>query len=210
MDVYDVYFERLSQKLKETYNKRGFSFDYFQDKEDACNFVLSQISKDDIITFGGSQSINQIGLIDLLKNNNYPNFFDRSNKDITKEAELKAFVADVYLCSANALTRDGIVLCIDGSGNRVSAISYGPKRVYMIVGKNKLVNDRHEASKRAKNVAAAYNSIRFNLDNPCSVDMACNENCETDKRICTYNLYIEKSYPQDRLHIIFVNEDLGF
>jgi len=210
MDIYDTYFEKLSEKLKETYNRRGFGFDYFSNKKDACDFVLSKIAKDNIITFGGSMSISQVGLFDAIKDGDYPNFFNRSDKSIAKVAELKAFESDVYLCSANAITRDGMVICIDGNGNRVAAIAYGPKRVYLIVGKNKLANDASEALNRVRNVAAAQNSIRFGLDNPCAVDMLCNEECELEKRLCSYRLHLEKSYPEGRIHIIFIDEDLGF
>ena len=210
MEIYDTYFERLSQKLKDTYNKRGFGFDSFSNKEEACNFVLSKISKDDIITFGGSMSIAEVGLSDAIKNGDYPNFFDRSDKSMTKTAELKAFESDVYLCSANAITRDGMVICIDGHGNRVAAIAYGPKRVYMIVGKNKLTNNADEALSRAKNIAAGHNAIRFGIDNPCSVDMFCNDECELSKRLCSSRLHLEASATQGRIHIIFIDENLGF
>lgn len=210
MEIYDTYFEKLSENLKETYNRRGFGFDYFKNKEAACSFVLSKIDKDNIITFGGSMSVAQVGLFDAIKDGDYPNFFNRNDKTLTKVAELKAFVADVYLCSANAITRDGMVICIDGNGNRVAAITYGPKRVYMIVGKNKLTVNADEALMRVRNVAAAQNSIRFGLDNPCAVDMLCNEECEIEKRLCSYRLHLEKSAPEGRIHIIFVDEDLGF
>ena len=210
MEIYDTYFERLSKKLKDTYNKRGFGFDYFSNKEEACNFVLSKIAKDNIITFGGSMSIAEVGLSDAIKSGDYPNFFDRSDKSITKLAELKAFESDVYLCSANAITRDGMIICIDGHGNRVAAIAYGPKRVYMIVGKNKLAINADEALSRAKNVAAGHNAIRFGLDNPCSVDMLCNDECELDKRLCSSRLHLEASAPEGRIHVIFINENLGF
>lgn len=210
MDIYDVYFERLSKKLKTIYMNNGFGFDYFHSKQEASNFIISNINKKDIITFGGSMSVNQLGLIDILKNGGYENFLDRNNPDTTKESEIKAFTSDVYLCSANAITENGIVVAIDGSGNRVSAMIYGPKKVYLIVGKNKLVYDEPAAIKRSKNIAAAHNSIRFNIENPCSVEMQCNNDCEYENRLCSYRIAIEKSHIKERIHIIFINENLGF
>ena len=210
MDIYDVYFERLSNKLKKIYTNNGFGFDYFHSKQEATDFVISNINKKDIITFGGSLSVTQLDLIDILKNGDYEKFIDRNNPDCKKEAEIKAFTSDVYLCSANAITEDGIVISIDGSGNRVSAMIYGPKKVYLIVGKNKLVHNEADAIKRAKNIAAAHNSIRFNIENPCSVKMKCNNDCEYENRLCSYRIAIEKSHIKERIHIIFINQNLGF
>lgn len=208
MLVYDIYFERLSKKLNTVYTKKCFGFDNFQNKEDACHFILSQIKETDIITFGGSQTIKQLNILDKLKN--YKNFIDRDDENTKKEAELKAFMSDVYLCSANAITKNGIIVEIDETGNRAAAITYGPKKVFIVVGKNKLTYDEHSAIKRAKNVAAAHNSITLEYENPCAVEMNCDEKCEIDKRICSFVLSIHKSCPEKRIHLIFINEELGY
>ena len=136
MTVQEEYFNNLSNILKTNFNKKGFAFDSFPNKEEAKKFLLSQIKKDDVITFGGSTSVNQMGILEDLKE--YKNFADRNNKELKTEAEIKAFTSDVYLCSANALSKNGDVIAIDGNGNRVSAIIYGPKKVYLIVGRNKI------------------------------------------------------------------------
>ena len=168
-----------------------------------------KIKKEDIITFGGSSSVNQIGILEDLKG--YKNFVDRNKKELKTEAEIKAFSSDVYLCSANAISKNGDVIEIDGSGNRTAAVIYGPKKVFLIVGKNKFANTEKEALKRAKDIAAAQNSIRFKVDNPCAVgDMICKDNCEIDKRMCAYTVIINKCHIKDRIHIIFINEELGF
>ena len=209
MTVQEEYFKNLSEILKKNFKKKGFAFNSFSNKEDAKKFVLSKIKKDDIITFGGSASVNQIGILEDLKG--YKNFVDRNNKELKTDAEIKAFTSDVYLCSANAISKNGDVIEIDGSGNRVSAVIYGPKKVFLIVGKNKLANTEKEALKRAKDIAAAQNSIRFKADNPCAVgDMICNDNCEIDKRMCAYTVIINKCHIKDRIHIIFIDEELGF
>lgn len=209
MTVGEEYFKNLSGVLKKNFNKKGFAFDSFSNIEDAKKFVISKIKKDDVITFGGSTSVNQIGILEDLAG--YKNFVDRNNKELKTEAEIKAFSSDVYLCSANAISKNGDVIEIDGSGNRVSAVIYGPKKVFLIVGINKVANTEKDALKRAKDFAAAKNSIRFKVDNPCAVgDMICNDNCEIDKRLCSYTVIINKSYIKDRIHIIFINEELGF
>ena len=209
MTIQEEYFSNLSKTLKEKFNNKGFAFDSFSNKEEAKKFIMSLIKKDDVITFGGSTSVNQMGILEDLKS--YQNFIDRNNKDIKTEAELKAFSSDVYLCSANAVTKEGDIVAIDGTGNRVAAIIYGPKKVFLVVGRNKICNTEKEALKRAKNIAAAENSIRFKMDNPCCIDeMICNNNCDIDKRLCAYTVIINKCHIKDRIHIIFIDEELGF
>lgn len=209
MTIQEEYFSNLSKILREKFNNKGFAFDSFSNKEEAKKFILSIIKKDDVITFGGSTSVNQMGILEDLKS--YKNFIDRNNKDIKAEAELKAFSSDVYLCSANAVTKNGDVIAIDGNGNRVSAMIYGPKKVFLVVGRNKVCDNEQDALKRAKNIAAAENSIRFKIDNPCCVnEMICNDNCDIDKRLCAYTVIINKCHIKERIHIIFVDEELGF
>lgn len=209
MTVQEEYFKNLSAILKNNFNKKGFAFDSFSNKEEAKKFVISKIKKEDIITFGGSSSVNQIGILEDLKD--YKNFVDRNNKELKAEAEIKAFTSDIYLCSANAISKKGDIVAIDGSGNRVASIIYGPKKVFLIVGRNKVANTEEDALKRAKDFAASQNSIRFKADNPCSVgDMICNDNCEIEKRMCAYTVIINKCHIKDRIHIIFIDEELGF
>ena len=209
MTVQEEYFQNLSLVLKDKFNKKGFAFDSFSNKEEAKKFVLSLIKDDDVITFGGSTSVNQIGILEDLKS--YKNFIDRNKKELKTEAEIKAFTSDVYLCSANAVTKNGDIVAIDGTANRVATMIYGPKKVFLIVGRNKVCNTEKEALDRARNIAAAENSIRFKLDNPCCVnDMICNDNCDIDKRLCAYTIIINKCHIKDRIHIIFIDEELGF
>ena len=209
MTIQEEYFSNLSKVLKEKFNNKGFAFDSFSNKDEAKKFIISLIKQDDVITFGGSTSVNQMGILEDLKI--YKNFIDRNNKDIKSEAELKAFSSDVYFCSANAVTKNGDIIAIDGSGNRVAAIIYGPKKVFLVVGRNKVCNNEKDALKRAKDVAAAENSIRFKMDNPCCVnEMICNDNCDIDKRLCAYTVIINKCHIKDRIHIIFIDEELGF
>ena len=210
MTVQEEYFQKLSLVLKDKFNKKGFAFDSFSNKEEAKKFVLSLIKEDDMITFGGSTSVNQMGILEDLKN--YKNFIDRNNKEIKAEAEIKAFSSDVYLCSANAITKNGDIVSTDGFGNRVAAVIYGPKKVFLIVGRNKVCNTQEDALKRVRNVAAAENSIRFKVDNPCCTgDMVCDEEkCDVEKRICTATIIINKCSVKERIHIIFIDEELGF
>ena len=122
---------------------------------------------------------------------------------------LQAYDADIFLASANAITQDGVLVNIDGNANRVSAIAYGPKKVVLIVGMNKVCNDVDGAMKRARNVAAPINAQRFGLSTPCSKTGAC-MNCKSPDTICSQFLITRFSKPTDRIHVILVNDNLGF
>jgi hypothetical protein len=150
----------------------------------------------------------EIGLVDALKNGNY-NYIDREAAEDRRAAMLQAYDADFFLASSNAITDDGVLDNIDGNANRVSAIAYGPKKVLMIVGMNKVCSDVDSAMKRARNVAAPINNQRFNGNNPCTKTGAC-ANCKSPDTICCQFLVTRYSRHQDRIHVILVNEPLGF
>ena len=122
---------------------------------------------------------------------------------------LAAYDADVYLTSANAMTRDGILVNIDGNSNRVSAIAHGPRKVIVIAGMNKVCDDLDSAMKRARNVAAPMNAQRFGLSTPCSVNGTCFD-CKSPDTICCQFLITRYSRHKDRIHVILVNDNLGF
>ena len=153
-------------------------------------------------------SAREIGLVDALKTGNY-NFIDRDKEEDKRAAMLKAYDADVYVASCNAMTNDGILVNIDGNSNRVSAIAQGPKKVVFIVGMNKICDDLDGAMKRARNVAAPINAQRFDLNTPCHNTGTC-MNCKSPDTICCQFLITRFSRHKDRIHVVLVNEDLGF
>ena len=122
---------------------------------------------------------------------------------------LMAYNADFYLASSNAITEDGVLVNIDGNANRVSAIAYGPEKVIFIVGMNKVCPDADTAMKRARNVAATINNQRFNGNNPCVRTGACAD-CKSPDTICCQFLITRYSKHKDRIHVILVNDNLGF
>ena len=124
-------------------------------------------------------------------------------------ASISLAFADVFLSSTNAITEDGVLINIDGNANRVSAIAQGPKKVVMIVGMNKVCSDVDGAMKRARNVAAPINAQRFGLGTPCSKTGACMD-CKSPDTICCQFLITRFSRHKDRIHIILVNDNLGF
>ncbi|MBQ2080811.1 MAG: lactate utilization protein, partial [Treponema sp.] len=159
-------------------------------------------------TMGGGMSVHEIGLVDSLKKGNY-NFIDRDECEDKRKAMLSAYDADVFLSSANAMTDDGVMINIDGNANRVSAIAQGPKKVVFIVGMNKVCADVDSAMKRARNVAAPINTQRFGLSTPCSKTGSC-MNCKSPDTICCQILITRFSRHKDRIHVILVNDNLGF
>ena len=150
----------------------------------------------------------EIGLVDSVCKGNY-NFIDRAAYEDKRKAMLEAYDADVFLTSANAMTEDGIMVNIDGNANRVSAIAQGPKKVIVIVGMNKICDDIDGAMKRSRNVAAPINAQRFGLSTPCAKTGSC-FNCKSPDTICCQFLITRYSRHTGRIHVILVNDNLGF
>ena len=199
---------KLAAKVIEGLRSRNMEGYYAASKEEALKIALSLISEGSSVTMGGGMSVHEIGLVEALKNGNY-NFIDRDKAEDKRAAMLAAYDADYFLASCNAVTEDGVLINIDGNANRVSAIAQGPKNVLFIVGMNKICSDFDAALKRARNVAAPVNAQRFGLDTPCSKTGSC-MNCKSPDTICCQFLITRYSRHADRIHVILVNEDLGF
>ena len=198
----------LAQKTIKGLESRNMTGYYAKDKEEALKIALSLIPEGSSVTMGGGMSVHEIGLVKELKAGNY-NFIDRDEEEDKRKAMLMAYDADVYLASTNAMTDDGVLVNIDGNSNRVSAIAQGPKKVIFIVGMNKVCGDIDGAIKRARNVAAPINAQRFGLSTPCSKTGAC-MNCKSPDTICCQILITRYSRHADRIHVILVNDSLGF
>ena len=198
----------LAQKIIKGLESRNMSGYYAATKEKALETALSLIPEGSSVTMGGAMSAHEIGLVDALKKGNY-NFIDRDRMADKRAAMLAAYDADVFLSSANAMTDDGILVNIDGNANRVSAICQGPKKVIFIVGMNKVCVDLDSAMKRARNVAAPINAQRFGLSTPCAKTGKCMD-CKSPDTICCQFLITRFSRHAGRIHVILVNESLGF
>ena len=200
--------ELLAQKVIKGLKSRNMTGYYAATREEAVKLALDIIPEGSSVTMGGAMSAHEIGLVDVLKNGNY-DFIDRDAYEDKRAAMLAAYDADVFLASANAMTEDGVIVNIDGNSNRVSAIAQGPKKVVFIVGMNKICNDVDAAMKRARNVAAPINAQRFGLQTPCSKTGAC-MNCKSPDTICCQILITRFSRHEGRIHVILVNDNLGF
>ena len=200
--------ELLAKKVIKGLESRNMTGYYAADKEEALKKALELIPEGSTVTMGGSMSANEIGLVEAVKSDRYK-FIDRNTAADKHAAELEAYNADFYLASVNAITEDGILVNIDGNANRVSAIAYGPKKVIFIVGMNKVCDDIDGAMKRARNLAAPINAQRFGLSTPCTETGSC-FNCKSPDTICCQFLITRFSKHEGRIHVVLVNDNLGF
>ena len=200
--------ELLANKVIAGLKSRNMTGYYAGDRAAALKLALELIPEGSSVTMGGAMSAHEIGLVDALKNGNY-DFIDRDAYEDKRAAMLAAYDADVFLASANAVTDDGILVNIDGNANRVSAIAQGPRKVVFIVGMNKVCSDLDGAMKRARNVAAPINAQRFGLSTPCSKLGTCMD-CKSPDTICCQFLITRYSRHKDRIHVILVDDNLGF
>ena len=200
--------ELLAQKVIKGLESRNMSGYYAANKEEALAKALELIGEGSSVGMGGCMSAHEIGLVDALKEGDY-RFIDRDAIPDPRESMLATYDADVFLASANAITEDVIMVNIDGNSNRVSAIAQGPRKVVFIVGMNKVCDDLDGAMKRARNVAAPINAQRFGLSTPCAKTGSCFD-CKSADTICCQFLITRFSRHEGRIHVILVNDTLGF
>ena len=198
----------LAEKVIKGLESRNMSGYYAENNDEALRIALELIPEGSSVAMGGAMSAHEIGLVEAVKNGDY-DFIDRDAIPDKRAAMLAAYDADVFLSSVNAMTDDGILVNRDGNANRVSAIAQGPKKVLFIVGMNKICPDLDSAMKRARNVAAPMNAARFGLSTPCSKTGKCFD-CKNPDTICCQFLITRFSRHKDRIHIILVNDNLGF
>ena len=200
--------ELLAEKVIKGLESRNMTGYYAPTAKDALKKALELIPEGSKIAMGGAMSAHEIGLVEALKEGDY-NFIDRDKAEDKRAAMLAAYDADFFLTSANAMTEDGVMVNIDGNSNRVSAIAQGPKHVIVIAGMNKICPDVDAAMKRARNVAAPINAQRFGLNTPCAKTGSC-MNCKSPDTICCQFLITRFSRHEGRIHVILVNDSLGF
>lgn len=197
---------------------------YAKDKNEIAEIVKNMLFKNAKITSGGSVSLIESGVIDIIKSSEY-NYLDRLREGITPKEQLEVYRqvldCDFYFCSSNAVTEKGELINVDGNCNRISAISFGPKRVVMVVGANKIVKDLNEGFLRVKKIAAPKNCVRLGLQTPCSKLGHCvsllksdtpdfTDGCNTQDRICVNYLISARQRVKDRITVIISQENLGY
>jgi len=214
--LYNDYEERkgglqMDSKLllaKNSLIENGFKVKIFSNRQEVKEALLNEVSLEESIAFGGSVTLNELGL--------YEEFKDRGNKiywhwkaDDKRAALESAVNTDVYMTSTNALTLDGKLVNMDGTGNRVSSMIFGHKRVYVIAGRNKICKDYNEARERIRNIAAPLNAKRLNTNTPCRFTGKCND-CDSPDRMCKAEIVLHKNPTGTEIIIYIVDEDLGY
>lgn len=206
-----LYYSKRGDVLVKNLKKRHFDAVYCDTKEEALHQALAWIPEESTVGWGGATSAQQLGLMAALNAGNYQTL-DRDKCETMHEREeiaRKCLSADVFLTGANALSMDGQMVNIDGNGNRVAAIIYGPGSVVVIAGMNKVVDTLEDAITRARTVAAPINQQRFGLNNPCTVTGTCAD-CKSETCICNHIVITRHCRPAGRIKFILVGEELGF
>ena len=212
------------EKTLNNLNKNNINAFYCETKAEVVERIESLLYDGAVISAGGSVSLQESGVWDLINKPCYT-FLNRNREGITPEEKIEIYKSvigiDYYFCSADAVSEDGELLNVDGFANRISAIAFGPKRVIMVVGVNKIVKDLDEAFLRVKRIAAPKNCVRLGLNNPCvklghCVSLLKNENpkftdgCRCDSRICRNYLISALQKDKERMTVILCGEELGY
>lgn len=207
----ELYYEKRGKLLVKNLKSRHFDAYYCSDAKVALNKALEWIPEGASVGWGGTMSAKEIGLQDAIRSGNY-RAIDRENAQSQEEKEelsMQCLSADVFLTGANGLSLDGQMVNVDGTGNRVAAIIYGPKTVIVIVGMNKVCDTLDEALKRAREVASPMNMQRFMRDTPCATTGVCAD-CKSEACICNQIVITRHCRPVGRIKFLIVGEDLGY
>ena len=216
----DAQIEKVIKAL-ESNNIKAY---YAETRADVCEIVKNMLFKGAVIVSGGSVSLNESGVWDIINSPEY-DFRDRFKEGITNEERTEVFRAaigcDFYFCSTNAVTENGELINVDGNANRIASIAFGPKKVVMIVGVKKIVKDIDEGFLRVKRIAAPKNAVRLNTGTPCQKLGHCvaleksdcpevTDGCKNPKRMCADYLISGFQRQKDRINVIFCGETLGY
>ena len=205
-----MYYSKRGQVLVKNLQSRHFDAYYCDSKQDALAKALELIPENDLVSWGGAMSAQQIGLIDAVRSCAYRTIDrDKCETVEAREQAMKdALFCDTFIMGANAMSMDGQMVSIDGTGNRIGALVYGPKSVIVIVGMNKVEDTLEEAIRRARTVAAPKNKQRFGDGTPCAATGICGD-CKSEKCICNHIVITRHCRPVGRIKFIIVGEELG-
>ena len=199
---------RTIEALKKN-NMNGY---YAKNRDEVIELIKGIVKEGSKVAVGGSETLSELGILEHLRSGRY-DFLDRYKEGLTREEVTnifkQSFLADAYLSSCNAITENGELYNVDGNGNRVAAMLYGPDKVIVICGVNKIVKDVDEAIKRNREISAPMNAKRLNKKTPCTKVGYC-MNCNSPERICNEYTLIKKQRSSERMYVIFLNENLGY
>lgn len=197
-------FDELSKKLE----KNGFKVKIFNNSDEVKDFLLNEIKVEDTVGIGGSMTISNLGIYEELKSRGNKVYWHW--KAVDKKSELeKAINTKIYLSSTNAITMDGKLINIDGTGNRVASMIFGHDEVYIVTGINKICKDYDEAIERINTVACPKNAERLKLDTPCRYTGRCND-CDSPGRMCGAEVILHRRPKGTSINILLVDEEMGY
>lgn len=210
----ETIFRKKAESIVENMKRRGIQAMYVRTSKEAVGEICKMIPAGATVALGGSVTVMQTGLLEALRSMKI-DLLDRYRPGITNEEVdkmvLRGMTSDVLITSSNAVTADGKLVNEDGRGNRVAAMIYGPKKVIVVAGINKIVGTVEDGLKRIKEVAAPLNCVRLNADTPCARTGFCDDaNCHPPARLCSQITIIEANRTNDRMHVVLVGEDLGY
>lgn len=204
------------ERVKGNLEKNNMNGYIAQTKEEAVQIAVSILKEGATVASGGSMTLEECGMMSVLRSGKY-NYLDREAVADKKALYRQSFSADFYMCSTNAITESGVLYNVDGNSNRVACICHGPDKVVLIVGRNKVVKDLDEAVAHVKRYGAPANCQRLSCDTPCHETGVCAgvkgsmaDGCHGDGRICCNYVVTGYQRDKDRIHVILVNEELGY
>ncbi len=200
------------ENLIKNLEKRHMEGHYFRTKDELLSYLDNELKSGEKITSGGSVTLKDLGVIDYLNNREDVNYLDRAsakNRDEVVGIMKEAFTSDSFFFSTNAITRDGVLVNIDGNGNRLAALVFGPDKVYVVCGTNKICDDVDSAYNRVKNIASPPNCIRLEKNTPCAKTGKC-ENCLSPDCICNQIVFTRNSREVGRIKVLIVDGEWGY
>lgn len=212
MNPKEIYYETTANTIIHNLKKRQMEGYYCKTSKEAVELACSFLSPDSTVSFGGSMTLAETGLLSLLRERDDIHLLDRSTAQVPEEVQeiyAKTFTADTYFMSTNAITLEGELVNIDGNGNRVAALIWGPKQVIILAGMNKVSSTLEDAYRRVKDIAAPPNCIRLNKKTPCASTGSCG-NCYSPDCICSQTVITRRSGTPGRIKVILIGEALGY
>ena len=215
IEARDWYWELKARNTVTALNENGFNAYYENTAEDAVTRILSYVPPDALVGLGGSVTLREMQVPDLLRErgNRVADHWEArrsgASPEEVREIRMQHLNSDVFITSTNAVTEDGQLINVDGGGQRVAAMIYGPKRVIVVTGVNKIVGDIDEGIWRARNVAAPMNTKRLSRKTPCAETGVCGD-CDSPDRICNATTIIHRRPRDTEIIVIIVNKELGY
>ena len=210
--VKNWYLEEKNKRTLASLEKNGFKTLYMATKREAADEVLKLIPKGVLVGVGGSMTVRELGLVEALirRGNEVAQHWQAGlSEEERMVARRRQLTSDVFLTSSNAITEGGQLVNIDGAGNRVAAMIFGPKKVIVVAGANKIVKDLNEALERVRKVAAPMDARRLNLKTPCAVSGVCTD-CDAPDRICRVTTIMDRKPLKTDITVVLVGEELGY